>query len=61
MYFESNQMKMMGCVPGQALVLQFLDSDDGPGHSCPPPDGGGLLQVRVLVSRPVPQLSVQVE
>ena len=61
MYFEIDQMKMIRCVPGQALVLQFLDSDAGPGHACPPSDGGGLLQFRVLVSRPAPQLLVHLE
>ena len=61
MYFGNDQMKMMRCVPGQSWVLHFLDSDDSPGHASPPPDGEGLLQARVLVSCPVPQLLVQVE
>ena len=33
-------------IPAHAIVLQFLDSDDGPGQSFPPPDGAGLLQKR---------------
>ena len=43
------------------FVLQSLDSDDGPMHSFPPPDGAGLLHARFFSWVPVPQLLEQWE
>ena len=42
-------------------MLHFFDSDGDPRHFFPPPDGGGLVQVRVLVWIPVPHVLVQTE
>ena len=41
-------------LPGQSLVLHGRDSVPIPRQSEPPPDGGGLLQERMRVCRPVP-------
>ena len=50
-----------GYLLGQSKVLQFLDSEDDPRQGFPSADGAGLVQVRVFVSLPVPQLLEQVE
>ena len=52
---------IMKQIPGQKLVLQFLDCDAGPKHEFPPPDGGGLLQEWVLLCIPPPQVLLQEE
>ena len=36
-------------IPEHALVLQFLDSEEFPGHGFPPPDGDGLVHFLVLI------------
>jgi len=52
----------MYSTPGveQVCVLQAWDSEALPAHAAPPLDGAGLLQRRVLVCEPVPQLLLQV-
>ena len=47
------------CLPGQSLVLHGRDSVLIPPQSEPPSDGGGLLQERMRVCRPVPHDWVQ--
>ena len=68
-YFESinlilkfsNILLQVSLVPGQELVLQSNDSNDGPKQLLPPPDGAGLEHVRVLVFCPTPQVLVHDE
>ena len=56
----------MKFLPGQHPVLQLVDSEsvhvlvEHPLHLVPPPKGFGLVQVRVLVFVPPPQVTVQV-
>ena len=58
---NQNKVYNEGYLLGQSKVLQFLDSEDDPWQGFPSADGAGLVQVRVLVLLPVPQLLVQAE
>ena len=46
-------------VVGQASVLQAVLWVSLPEHESPPPNGTGLVQVRVLYFNPPPQVTVQ--
>lgn len=46
-------------VPGHPMVLQNVDRELGPWQSTPPIAGGGLVQVRVRVCIPLPQVRLQ--
>ena len=44
------------CLPTHWCVLQDWDWELPPEHPVPPPDGGGLVQVRMRVCDPPPQV-----
>ena len=45
-------------LPAHGSVLQALVSSAGPEHCAPPPDGGGLVQVRECFCCPPPQAAL---
>lgn len=45
-------------LPAQGSALQALVSLAGPEHWAPPPDGGGLVQVRERSCIPPPQVAL---
>lgn len=46
-------------LPGHGSSLHGRLSSPTPGHDCPPKAGEGLVQVRLLVSSPPPQVTGQ--
>ena len=45
--------------PGHCLALQEWDWELIPEHAAPPAGGGGLVQVRLRVCKPLPQVKLQ--
>ena len=60
-FFHSIKVMNTKYMPGQTWVLQSLDFEDSPVQFFPEPTGEGFVHVRLLVWRPPPQTSVQLE
>ena len=56
---EISFKKKLISVPGHGLLLQDWVSLLFPTQSAPPPDGGGLLQVRLRICCPPPHVTLQ--
>ena len=60
-YLDDTNVVVVGAMVGpgtHACVLQLIVCVDDPTQLAPPPDGAGLVQVRVCVCEPPPQLTL---